>query len=83
MVGFWEKLFQSEREESTQTSINLETQTFKLKRGDFCLLISRVGNLKRGTEVMVSSVYRDRRHCRVVDYGRRYHKVHEVLLDKI
>lgn len=83
MAGFWEKLFQSESEVSSQTSIDLETQTFKLKRGDFCLMVSKVGNLKRGTEVMVSSVYNDRRHCRVVDYGRRYSKVHEVLLDKI
>lgn len=63
--------------------IGYETSTFGLKRGDFCIVLSRVGSLRSGTEVMVSSVYKDKRHCRVVDYGRRYHKVHEALLDKI
>ena len=68
---------------AAESSLNRRTERHGLKRGDSCTLPYKRGSLKKGTEVMISEILSDGRHCRVVDYSREYHIIHESYLDKI
>lgn len=68
---------------AAESSLDRKTERYGLKRGDSCTLPYKRGNLKKGTEILISEVLSDGRHCRVVDYGMEYHIIHESYLDKI
>jgi len=74
----------SGRTDDDDVSVSLSSQIKGLQRGDFCKVISTIRGLSRGTEVMVSGIYRsNRRYVDVVDYRRNYYKIHEIHLLKI
>jgi len=76
-MGLWSDIFS--RLTSSSSSANTRNG---LKRGDFCTVTIRSGDLKFGQEVLVSSVY-NAYYVNVVDFDRKYHKIHSAYLKKI
>ena len=83
MPGIWQRLFGTIGSNGGGTSIALKTKSLGLKRGDFCRVISTTPGLRRNTEVMISTVYRDLKNVDVIDYNHQYHKVNEFNLRKL
>lgn len=76
-------MFRELTDDVDETSIVLQTRHLGLKRGDFCRVVSGTPALKTGSEVMVSTVYKDLRNVDVIDYNHIYHKLSEFSLRKI